>query len=252
MRSRPDSSSWIAAALVPPGRGDHVAENRRMVAGLLGEARAALEGLDHEIVRDVAGEPEMDGRVDQRLHHQEHVGRAGAGDGGRHRDPLLVLDLELRAERGEHRLRLRALIRRGGGRRVPDRHPGADAGGRVGHRSHDLVMAERREQRGGRRPGEHREHELARPEARPDLARNALEHLRLDREDDDIRARDRLDVRGDGADAVRRLERGPALGARVAGDDLLGRNELAGEQPDDHRLGHDAGADGRDGAVRQG
>ena len=82
-----------------------------MVAGLLREPRAALERLDHEVVRDVAREPEMDGRVDQRLHHQEHVGGAGAGHRGRHRDPLLVLDLELGAQRAEQRLRLVALVR---------------------------------------------------------------------------------------------------------------------------------------------
>ena len=70
-----------------------------MVARLLREARAALEGLDDEVVGDVAREAEMDGGVDHRLHHQEHVGGPGARDRGRHRDPLLVLDLELRAER---------------------------------------------------------------------------------------------------------------------------------------------------------
>ena len=43
-----------------------------------------------------------------------------------------------------------------------------------------------------------------------------------------------------------------SLGARVAGDDLAGLDELAAEQAGDHRLGHDAGADGRDRALRQG
>ena len=42
------------------------------------------------------------------------------------------------------------------------------------------------------------------------------------------------------------------LGPRVTGDDLAGLDELAAEEAGDHRLGHDAGADGRDGPVGQG
>ena len=78
VRSRPDSSSWSAAARRPAGRGDHVPQLGRVHRRLLGEERAALERLDDEVVGDVAREAEVDGRVDERLHDEEDVGRAGA------------------------------------------------------------------------------------------------------------------------------------------------------------------------------
>ena len=178
---------------------------------LLREERAALERLDHEVVGDVAREAEVDRRVDQRLHDEEHVGGAGAADGGRHRDHLLVVDLELDAERAEQRRRLLPLLRGRLGRRVPDRHALAEPGRRVGHRPDDLVVAERPDQRRRRRPGDDRQHELAAPQVRPDLAADLAEHLGLDREQDDVGVLDRLDVAGDGPD-----RRTPARGGRAA------------------------------------
>ena len=80
-----------------------------MHAARLGEQRAALERLDHEVVRHVAREAEVDGRVDQRLHDQEDVGRTGAADRGGHGDELLVVDLELHSEAAEQDARLVAL-----------------------------------------------------------------------------------------------------------------------------------------------
>ena len=254
MRRRPDSSSWIAAALVPAGRGDHVAQHGRVVAGLLGEAGAALERLDDEVVGDVAREAEVDGRVDQRLHDEEHVGRAGARDRGRHRDPLLVLDLELRAERAEQRLRLGALVlgawRASRTRRSCRRRCGracwASRGrpgrGRAWRRAPPVVGPARTDRTSwpGRRCG---------PISRPTLA----EHLRLDREDDrrprrrpPPRSRRRCGSRASPPSAARRSARG------WLATTWSGRDEVAAEQPDDHGLGHDAGADGRDGAVREG
>ena len=86
------------------------------------------------------------------------------------------------------------------------------------------------------------------PISRPTLA----EHLGLDPEQDDVGAVDGLDVGGDGPDAVLALEVLAALLARMAGDDLAGLDQLAAEHAGDHRLGHDAGADGRDRGLRQG
>ena len=57
------------------------------------------------------GKPEVDRGVDERLHDEEHVRRPGAAHRGRHRDELLVLDLELGAERAEERGGLLALPR---------------------------------------------------------------------------------------------------------------------------------------------
>ena len=84
----------------------------------------------------------MDCRVDERLHDEKNVGRAGARDGRRHRDHLLVVDLELVAEGSEQRGSLRALRLGRLGRGVPDGHPLAEAGRGVGHAPDDLVMAE--------------------------------------------------------------------------------------------------------------
>ena len=167
VRSRPDSSSWRAAALVPPGRRDHVAQLSRVHPARLREERAALERLDDEVVGDVAREAEVDRGVDQRLHHEEHVGRAAAADRGRHRDELLVVDLDLVAERPQQRARLLALLGRRLGRRVPDGHPAAEARRRVGHAPHDLAVAEEPADRRRRRAGEDREHELAVAQAGP-------------------------------------------------------------------------------------
>ena len=143
------------------------------------------------------------------------------GHGGRHRDPLLVLDLELRAERAEQRPRLVALVGGRRGRRVPDGHAVADAGRRVGHRADDLVVAERRDERVGRRARRGPTARAGRgaaagPISRPTRASICGLTARMT-----TSARgDRLDVRGDGPDAVRRRERLAPLGARVAGHEL--------------------------------
>ncbi len=128
----------------PAGRGDHVAQLGRVHPGLLREERRALERLDDEVVGDVPREAEVDGRVDERLHDEEDVGRAGAADRGRHRDHLLVVDLELGAERAEQGRRLGPLRLGRLGRRVPDGHALAEPGRRVRHAADDLVVAEDR------------------------------------------------------------------------------------------------------------
>ena len=173
-------------------------------------------------------------------------------DRGGHRDHLLVVDLELGAERPEERRRLGALRLGRLGRRVPDGHPLAEAGRGVRHAADDLVVAEDPGQRRRGRPGEDAQDELAAAEVRADLAPDPAEHLGLDPEQDDVGALDGLDVARDGPDPVLALEVLAALGARMAGDDLPGLDELAAEQAGDHRLGHDAGADGRDRGLREG
>ena len=126
------------------------------------------------------GKPEVHGRVDERLHDEEHVGRAGAGHGGRHRDHLLVVDLELGAEAAQQRRRLRALVLGRLGRGVPDGHPLARAGpacwassARPGRArgSRSGPSSSRRRAPTGR---------AGRAQVRPDLAADAVEHLGLD------------------------------------------------------------------------
>ena len=94
------------------------------------------------IVGDVTREAEMDGRIDQRFHHEEDVGGAGPGHGRGPRHELLVVHFQLRTKRPEQGSGLGTLLLGRLRRGVPDRHPLAEAGGRVGHAPDDLVVAE--------------------------------------------------------------------------------------------------------------
>jgi hypothetical protein len=143
---------------------------------------------------------------------------------------------------------------RGGrlGRRVPDRYALAEPGCGVRHAPHDLIVAEDPGQGHGRRAGEHAQDKLPMAETRPDLPSHLREHLGLDPEQDHVGTVDGFHVRGDGADAVLPLELLAPLGARVAGDDLAGLDEVAAEDAGDHRLGHHAGSDRRDRGLAQG
>ena len=113
-------------------------------------------------------------------------------------------------------------------------------------------MAEEPGDRRRRRAGEDREHQLAVAQARPQVSRHAPEHLRLDREQDDVRAVGRFLVARDDTDPVLARELLAPLGPRMARDDLVGLDEAAAQQPGDHRLRHHAGADGRDPALGEG
>ena len=97
------------------------------------------------------------------------------------------------------------------GRRVPDGHPLAEPGRRVGHAPDDLVVAEDPGQRGGRRPGQHAQDQLAAAQVRADLATDPGQHLGLDPEQDHVGALDRLDVARHRPDPV-----GREPGARAA------------------------------------
>ncbi len=254
VRRRPDSSSWMAAALVPAGRRDHVAQHRRVVARLLREAGAALERLDDEVVRDVAREAEVDGGVDQRLHHEEHVGGAGPRHRGRHRDPLLVLDLELRAQRAEQRLRLGALVLGAWpASRTRRSCPLPMRAGVLGIARDDLVVAEGR--RRGRSSWARRAPTApaarvagAGPISRPTRASICGLTARM------ITSASRI---ASTLDATTRIPCVPSSAARRSARGWLattcsGATSLPVQQPDDHGLGHDAGADGGDRPVREG
>ena len=115
------------------------------------------------------------------------------------------------------------------------------------------------------RAGDDRERELRGRDGERalQLAEDARHPLRLDGEDDDrghcrplsphlVGKRGGLAVRLEHADAVLRLQLFAARGARVAADDLRALDELAAEQPGDHRLGHHADADEGEARVAQG
>ena len=103
-----------------------------------------------------------------------------------------------------------------------------------------------------RRAGQDAQDQLPTAQVRTDLATDAGQHLGLDPEEDHVGPLDRLAVVGHGADPVLTREVLAPLETRMAGDHLAGFHQLAAEQPGDHRLGHHAGADGRDRGLRQG
>ena len=214
-----------------PGRRDHVPQLRGVHPRLSREHRRALEGLDHEVVGDVAREAEVDGGVDQRLHDEEDVGRAGPADRGRHRHHLLVVDLELMAEGAEQRRRLRSLRLCRLGRGVPDRHALPQAGRGVGHAAHDLIVAEDPSQCGSRGAGEHAQHELPATQVRADLAPDPFQHLGLDPQQDDVGVTDGVGVGADGRDPVLALQRFAPFRARVTGDDAPGPTRPSRSRP---------------------
>ena len=194
----------------------------------------------------------MDGRVDEGLHHEEHVRRAGAGHGRGHGHELLVVDLDLGPEAAQQRRCLHPLVLGCLRGRIPDRHPLAEPGRRVRHRAHHLVVAKDADEGRGGRSGQHRQDELPALQVRPDLAADAVEHLGLDAQQDHVRAFDCLDVRLDRPDAVLPGKLLPTLRSRMAGDHLARFDELAAQDPGDHGLRHDARTDGRDRALLQG
>ena len=75
--------------------------------------------------------------------------------------------------------------------------------------------------------GEDADDELVRPQRCRQLASHALEHLRLDRQDDDVGGLDGFGVRFGRADAELTLELGAPLRARVAREDLLDAQAFA-------------------------
>ena len=118
------------------------------------------------------------------------------------------------------------------------------------HIAHDLVV----ETLEGstyfaKQSGDHRQDKLLIAQQRPDLAPDLGQHLRLDGEQDDVGPVDGLGVARHGPDAIGAGEFVAALRSRVAGHHLLGRDQLAAQDAGDHRLGHDAGANGGDRAL---
>ena len=218
-----------------------------MHARLLGEQGRALERLDDEVVGDVAREAEVDGGVDERLHDEEDVGRAGAAT---RRSP----------SRPSSRRRPRAGGRGRRAARPPGRaarrsspasrtRPSCPCPSRAGvfgmlrttwswprRPVRAVVVAPARTLRTSwprARCG---------PISRPTLASIwGLMPSRMTSAPSTASTFER-----DGADAVFALEVLAPLRPRMARDDLLRVDQLAAEQAGDHRLGHDAGADGRD------
>ena len=101
-------------------------------------------------------------------------------------------------------------------------------------------------QRSERGPGDDRDDELAVVELSRELARHRWQHLRLHRQDDNVRVLRGLDVRSERLHAVGFRELGTPLAAG-SGDEHVGRrHEVLVEQTADHRFSHGAAADERE------
>ena len=122
-----------------------------------------------------------------------------------------------------------------------------DGRGRVRHRPHDRDgLGEVRLDRRGRDRGRHGEDGLLRCQQPADLAEQRLEVLRLDRDDDERRSRDRLGVRERADDAVPLDQLVDALLPAAGDHDLLRVAPAVGEQAREQRLADLAGAEDRD------
>ena len=185
----------------------------------------------------------MDGAVDQRLHHQENVGRTGAADRGRHGDEAFIGHLQLVAERAQQCLGLLAMRRRRLWCRVPDVHALPDLRRRVRHHAHQRRVVEALTERLRGCPGDDRDHQLLGCEALPNFVEDPGHHLGLDPQHDGVATSGRLGVVARHMDPVFFAQRVPAVSPGVTGDDRAGGHQFAFQHAGNNRLGHHPGAD---------
>jgi len=143
--------------------------------------------LYHQPLGDGPREAHVHTSVNQRLHEQEDVGRAGAAERRRHVEILLVLDEHLFAHRLQDLHGLLALrVGHGAGAR-PHRDALADLRRRVGHHAHDvLVAAQPFAQRGDGDAGSDGEDEGIRLDRAAQVGQHFIHDLRFDGEHDDV------------------------------------------------------------------
>ncbi len=102
----------------------------------------------------------MDGGLDQRFHHQEHVGWPGAAHGGGHVEGVLILDVDLLAQSLQNGPGLGMLFLRHLWGACPHAHPLAHLGRGVRHDPHDSPMPQPPRDGFGARSGHDGEGEL--------------------------------------------------------------------------------------------
>ena len=225
------------------GGGDLVAQLGRVAAAFLGVAGGAEERLDDHRRGHIAAEADVDGGVDHRFHHEEHIGRAAGADGGSHVDVLLRVDVDLLAEHAEEESHLVTGGLGDGGGGGPDGHAFADLGGGVGDGADDGCVLEEIGDGSDANAGHDRHNGLIWLEGGGDLGRGGGELLRLDGDDDDLGAFDAVSGGVAGLDAVTRGEELAAGGDDIADGDAAGVGDVAGEGAGDHRFAHHAAAD---------
>jgi hypothetical protein len=93
--------------------------------------------------------------------------------------------------------------------------------GRVRHAADDFAVLEQRREHLAVGAGDDRDHQLIRLEVAAQLVADLGQRLRLDREQDHVRADRGLQVRGDHSHAVLARQLLTPLGARLAADDLI-------------------------------
>ena len=231
----------------PARRGDLVPKFGKVLPGVPSERGGTLDRRQDQLLRDAAREAKVDSGVDQRLHEQKDIRRAGARNRGRHVDEVLVVDEHLFAERTEDRVSLSPMGVAGRLRGAPHRDAPSDLGRRVRHGSHGDLVADSVRDRAKRYARDDGQDKRIVADRAAQLAQDDREDLRLDREHDDVRAPRGLDIRAAAADAEAPRELVPPGGARPRGDDRGGLDQPLLQESPDHCLGHRAAADEGDG-----
>ncbi len=195
--SRPSAaiSTPSAAAVVPPGEvtfwrkvaassGDRCSNSPEpdTVARASRAARSARQAGGGAGAREAFGE-------------QEHIGRAGARNGGDRVEQQFIRDPFDRADRAEQPVGERALMLRDLCVRHRDRDAASDRSRRVRHRAHDCgVDRQRILQKAERLAGHDRDDERVRAGERLERRHHGCGVLRLDRDDDHARVADRTRI----------------------------------------------------------
>ena len=214
-----------------------------MLPGVPREHSGTLDSRKDKLLRDAAREAKVDSGVDQRLHEQEDVRRAGARNRGRHVDEVLIVDEDLLPERTEDRASLSPMGVVGRLRGAPHRDALPDLGRRVRHGSHGDLVTESVRDRAQRNARDDGDHERVLPDPAAQLAQHDREDLRLDREHHDIAHLGGVEIRPDTANAESLGQLVPPSGSRPGDEDRAGIDQSLLHEATDHRLGHRATAD---------
>src|ERR1051326_5262433 len=230
----------------PPGRGYLVAQLAQMLAAFERHARGAEDGLERELQRHFPAEPHLHAAVGERFDEEKNVRRPAAGKPG---NGVEVFFFQRKAdpEAVEDRADLFEIGGLGSAAAGVAGGAGADDAGDVGHdanhaRSLGEILFQPRE-RHARGDGND---QFRFADFFGDLLYDRIDHLRLDREDHDIREVAELQVAGGRLDAELG---GPRLAQRlasVARPDLVGPCETGAYHAAGDRGADLAGADDAD------
>ena len=168
------------------GRGDLLAQGRRVCAGFEHQRAGAGDGAPRQAPRGFSVEAFVLRSGGEHFGEQEHVSRARAGDRGDYVHQPFVRDRLDHAERFEQQSGEFLIGRRGAGAGDVSGDPLPDLAWRVGHGADDALGAEDIRQGADSDAGHDRQHKRVRPDEGLCIRRCSFENLRFDCDDDDI------------------------------------------------------------------